>query len=131
MEEAVGVLRRHGRVLGAVSLSLLGSFVVYAIYVESTRKKVNKKANKDTMSPDLPNVRPGGNRRRLSSGDSRGDISRSPSFSKSPSFFELSKDDSGPSSSVPAWTALGLEQPLVIAMVGLPARGKVGRRDDI
>jgi hypothetical protein len=53
-------------------------------------------------------------------------------FLKSPSYYEIFRDEtpSLPSSGeiLPApnhaWTALGLEQPLVIAMVGLPARGK-------
>ncbi|KAJ1442699.1 6-phosphofructo-2-kinase-domain-containing protein, partial [Ochromonadaceae sp. CCMP2298] len=46
---------------------------------------------------------------------------RSSSFHKSESFFEEQKDSP---SATTAWVSLGLEQPLVIAMVGLPARGK-------
>lgn len=49
-----------------------------------------------------------------------------PSFSKSPIIYEqnLHEDTSDSVVINHAWTALGLEQPLVIAMVGLPARGK-------
>lgn len=58
------------------------------------------------------------------------EVEKIPSFSRSPSFFE--PNDTGiaaypenefPEGS-PTWTALGIEQPMVIAMVGLPARGK-------
>ena len=47
------------------------------------------------------------------------------SFHKSESFMELPREaDASYSGSQQAWLSFGLEQPLVIAMVGLPARGK-------
>lgn len=71
-------------------------------------------------------------KKKMETGDSVTNLagSRVPSFSRSATYYELNKDNSDhPSSSMPpastqTWTALGLEQPLVIAMVGLPARGK-------
>lgn len=52
--------------------------------------------------------------------------SKIPSFSRLSTVHEQSAKDEIPSASpgIGTWTALGLEQPLVIAMVGLPARGK-------
>lgn len=51
--------------------------------------------------------------------------SRGISFHKSESFMELPADAGGHSNgNHQAWLSFGLEQPLVIAMVGLPARGK-------
>jgi hypothetical protein len=58
-------------------------------------------------------------------------FARNTSFSKTPLIFEDSSTADGNNNNNAkanalnqAWTALGLEQPLVIAMVGLPARGK-------
>eukprot|EP01038_Epipyxis_sp_PR26KG_P008460 gene8460-11440_t len=50
---------------------------------------------------------------------------KSPSklFIKSPDFYASQENDSDADSSE-GWISLGLEQPLVMAMVGLPARGK-------
>eukprot|EP00599_Poterioochromonas_sp_BG-1_P003603 CAMPEP_0173146218 /NCGR_PEP_ID=MMETSP1105-20130129/8358_1 /TAXON_ID=2985 /ORGANISM="Ochromonas sp., Strain BG-1" /LENGTH=657 /DNA_ID=CAMNT_0014060369 /DNA_START=226 /DNA_END=2199 /DNA_ORIENTATION=+ len=75
---------------------------------------------------------------RLNKSNSHDRIEKVPSFSKSPSFYELSKeaDDhavpitnnhaalTSSSNDGQALATLGLEQPMVIAMVGLPARGK-------
>jgi len=59
------------------------------------------------------------------------DVEKFPSFSRSPSFFEPNDGvglnlgiDETHSDNTPTWTSIGLEQPMVIAMVGLPARGK-------
>lgn len=46
------------------------------------------------------------------------------SFHKSESFMELPVDADTSGRQQQAWVSFGLEQPLVIAMVGLPARGK-------
>lgn len=47
------------------------------------------------------------------------------SFLKSESFMELPREEASSSpGNQQAWLSFGLEQPLVIAMVGLPARGK-------
>ena len=50
------------------------------------------------------------------------------SYSKTPSYYELAPEDEdwsgGHKNTKHTWASLGLEQPLIIAMVGLPARGK-------
>lgn len=46
------------------------------------------------------------------------------SFHKSESFMEVRKGEDSSASSEHTFVSFGLEQPLVIAMVGLPARGK-------
>mmetsp|Transcript_13704 Transcript_13704/g.22834 ORF Transcript_13704/g.22834 Transcript_13704/m.22834 type:complete len:506 (-) Transcript_13704:838-2355(-) len=51
-------------------------------------------------------------------------LPRTSSFKKSQSFYESEVDEDDTPTGASPWMALGLEQPLVIAMVGLPARGK-------
>ncbi len=108
-----------------ITVSLLGTAVGHFVYLCSYKKhlksikdKVEEEVNEEKSSTSKKHVI-------VSTRSSQSNIDESPSFSKSASFFELSKEDTEASNStVPAWTSLGLEQPLVIAMVGLPARGK-------
>lgn len=114
---------RHPQLALALGISLVSALVTTCYcYGQSSSKK-----NKITSGDKDKEKDPQRKRNRLDSSSSirssRSDLEKSPSFSKSPSYFELTNEDTSATLS-PEWTALGLEQPLVIAMVGLPARGK-------
>lgn len=120
MDHIWAFYRRNPQFSAALSVSLVGTLIGFLVFDRARRlrsKQAKKKARLGISSTR----------------SSRSDVDgmdrspeRSPSFSKSPSYFELGEasDAAAASSAPPAWTSLGLEQPLVIAMVGLPARGK-------
>lgn len=92
-----------------VAAGLTAGAAAASILYQEYRKKASNNERKLDFSDSLSNS-----------------MHRVPSFVKSPTFYELFQEDTRSSLrlSTQAWTSLGLEQPLVIAMVGLPARGK-------
>lgn len=123
LEEIWNLQKRNPRWSIALSLSCIGSVFGYFIYgyLRKQPQHLLKDGHEKEFRGRRKN-RSGLTSNRSSRSEDRSE--RSPSFSKSPSYFELAKDDCAAAPTVPAWTSLGLEQPLVIAMVGLPARGK-------